>query len=100
MQKAAGRILRSEQVTLEGSLQLDMRHVQPNLSKGMSAPSVTSRVRMVENKPEFAVIEIICSCGRRTYLRCEYTDNESPAEAAEVQTAVSEAPARAANQTK
>jgi hypothetical protein len=100
MQKAAGRILKSEEVTLEGRIRLDVPHLQPNLPKGTAAASATQQARIVENHPEFAVVEITCSCGRRTYLKCEYGDSESPAEAAKVQDATLEASEKATNQTK
>ena len=100
MQETAGRILKSDQVKLEGRLQLDVPHIQPNLPKGTTAASVTQQARIVESHPEFAVIEMICSCGRRTYLKCEYTESESPGEAAKVQDAMFEASEQATNQTK
>ena len=100
MQKATGRILKSDEVTLEGRLQLDVPNIQPNLPRGASAAPVTPQTRMVENHPEFAVIEIICSCGRRTYLKCEYTDRESSEKAASLQNAMSEPSEQATNQTK
>lgn len=92
MQKTAARILRSNQVKLEGRLQLNMPHVQPNLSRSAAAASVVQQARMIESHPEFSVIEIICSCGRRIYLKCEYANSESPAEAAQVQDAMFEVP--------
>ena len=100
MQKQTGRILKSDEVTLEGRLQLDVPNTQPNLPRGTSAALVTPQARMVENHPEFAVIEMICSCGRRTYLKCEYTYSESSEKASETQNAMSEASEQAINQTK
>jgi len=35
-------------------------------------------VRIVESQPEFAVIEITCSCGTGIYLRCEYAGAKAP----------------------
>ena len=99
MQKTAGRILKSEEVKLEGRLQLDLPHMQPNLPKSTTAASGTQQAHIVENHPEFALIEITCSCGRRTYLKCEYADGEFPTEAAKVQDAMPEASEQAANQT-
>lgn len=99
MQKTTGRIIKSDQVKLEGRLQLDVPQVQPNLPKGATTAPVTQQAHIVESHPEFAVIEIICSCGRSTYLKCEYTESESPAEAAKVQDAMFEA-SEQADQTK
>jgi len=52
-------------------------------------------VNIVENQPEFAVIEITCSCGTKTYIRCEYAAAESLAEGP--QTSVDAAPDDAQN---
>lgn len=80
MEKVAAHVLKSDDVKLEGQFHLDVPQAKPGLHKGKSVASATSNVRIVENHPEFAVIEIICPCGTKTYLRCEYADNESSAE--------------------
>ena len=100
MQKTTGRILKSDQVKFEGRVQLDVPHVQPNSPKGATATSVAPQARIVESHPQFAVIEIICSCGGKTHLRCEYADSELPAEATQVQDARFEASEQGTNQTK
>jgi len=74
-----GRILKGNDVKLEGRLHLDATRVEPSLPKNKSVASEQT-ARIVENHPEFAVIEITCSCGTRTYLRCEYAGAEAPAE--------------------
>lgn len=80
MQKAMGHILKGDEVKLEGRLCLDAARAEPNLSKGGSPASAAQQVRIVENHPEFAVIEVTCSCGKRTYLRCEYAGAKSSVE--------------------
>jgi hypothetical protein len=71
MKKTMGRILKSSDVTLEGTLLLDVQQAQPSVFKTNGAGSVTA-ANIVENHPEFAVIEIACSCGAKTRLRCNY----------------------------
>jgi len=71
MENAVGRILKGSEVKLEGRFHLDVVQDEPSLPKqnnGASEPVA----RIVENHPQFAVIEISCSCGARTHLRCEY----------------------------
>ncbi len=82
MAETVGQILKSEEVKLEGRIQLNA--VWPQSSTRLHRPSsnelrVTShegrpggQVHIVENQPEFAIIEMTCCCGAKTYLRCEY----------------------------
>jgi hypothetical protein len=66
MQKAAGHILKSSEVKLEGQIRLDPRFRGDRLAPAQAG------VRIVESHPEFAVIEVVCCCGARTYLKCQY----------------------------
>jgi len=86
MDRAVGRILRSDEVKLEGRIQLNV--ADPRSTKGgpragarpqawtgsdpTSSGSAAQQVRIVEDNPEFALIEVTCCCGEKTYLRCEY----------------------------
>jgi len=67
MAEAVGRILKSEQVKLEGRIQLNAARSQSG-----TRPGRVAQTRIVENHPEFAIIEITCCCGAKTYLRCQY----------------------------
>jgi len=95
MAKAAGHILKRNNVKLGDRFQLDTGEVVPGSAKGKDVASATPQVSIVENQPEFAVIEITCSCGTKTYVRCEYTTAKSPAE--DPQTSVDAAPDDAQN---
>ena len=77
MEKAAGHILKSNNVKLEGRFHLNTGQGSPGLAKGRNETSTPVQVRVVENHPEFAVLELICGCGAKTYIRCEYTDTQS-----------------------
>ena len=74
MGTTAGRILKSDDVKLEGQFHLEVMKTASSLplqaGTGLAAP----KVRIVENLPEFAVIEITCSCGTAMQLRCEYAN--------------------------
>jgi len=85
MEKAGRRILKSSDVKFEGRVRLDVAQTGPSLAKGKSVASATPEARMVENRPEFAVIEITCSCGAKMCLRCEYAGAESSAESSQSQ---------------
>ena len=77
MEKATGHILKSSDVKLEGRFHLDVGQIAQNLAEGKKVASATPQVHVVENHPEFAVMEITCSCGTKTYIRCEYANVQS-----------------------
>lgn len=79
----AKHILKGNNVKLEGRFHLDTGEV-PSPAKEKEEASATPQVSIVENQPEFAVIEITCSCGTKSYVRCEYAADKSPAEASQM----------------
>ena len=77
MIQATSRILKSSDVEVEGQFQLDLGHACQGAPGSRSA--ATPKVRILENQNEFAVVEVICSCGRKTVVRCEYGNAASAA---------------------
>ncbi len=77
MINTAGHILKSSEVNLEGRLQLDLISPHHANSKKRHTSSVSPHATIVESKPEFAVIEVTCSCGTKIQLKCEYAPNDS-----------------------
>jgi hypothetical protein len=79
MRKAIGHVLRSDEVRLEGQLNLSVLQSEPNhTNAAMNAGAQTASI--VQDHSEFAVIKITCSCGATMYLRCEYSKESSSAE--------------------
>ncbi len=78
MTKAARRIIKKSNVKLEGKFTLDIVQPEPDQPKQPGTALVEPQVRIVENQPECAVIEITCSCGTGMYLRCEYAGSKAP----------------------
>jgi len=74
MKKAAGHVLKSNNVKLEGRLRLDVGQGVSNQANEKSTAFSPAQVRIVENHPEFAILELTCSCGTKTHIRCEYAD--------------------------
>lgn len=72
MIKTAGRIIKSDNVKLEGQFHLDPANVGSDLPGPHSAAVSEPQVRVMENNPQYAVIEVTCSCGRKMSLKCEY----------------------------
>jgi hypothetical protein len=74
MGTTAGRILKSDDVKLEGQFHLEVMEAASNLPHTAAAALAEPQVRVVENYPEFAIIEITCSCGTTLQIKCEYAD--------------------------
>jgi len=72
MIRTAGRILKSNDVKLEGQFLLDAAQAGLDSPKQQVVASSAPQVRILENHPEYAVIEVTCSCGKRMSLKCEY----------------------------
>ena len=77
-----GRILKKDDVKLDGQFQLDLE--QDNFESPEQVRTVTAvcepHAQIIENQPDFAVIEVTCSCGAKVCLKCEYSNNEVPDE--------------------
>jgi hypothetical protein len=82
MPKTSGRILKSDEVKLEGQFRLDVAQAQSSTGgpKQKKPPLAAPQVRIVENHHEFALIETTCSCGTKTLVKCEYADTQAPQE--------------------
>jgi hypothetical protein len=74
MEKNTERILKSNDVEMSGCVTLDNSIGDTSTRTAMPAGHVQAVV--IENTPEFAVIEVICPCGRRSQIRCEYANAE------------------------
>jgi hypothetical protein len=73
MMQTTNRILKSDDVeVVEGQCHLDLGHPASSAQRGKSAVMGTAKARILDNNNEYAVIELVCSCGRKTVVRCEY----------------------------
>jgi hypothetical protein len=72
MPKMTRRVLKAREVQWQGSLRLDL---DPKAAPGASASphaSAPARIRIAENHAQYALVEVTCSCGKTTFVRCEY----------------------------
>lgn len=90
MSEATGRILKGDDVKLEGRFHLDVARAERSLPRKGNTASDHVRVRIVEKHPDFAVIEMTCSCGTKTYLKCEYAGLEASSEGSQLAPAETE----------
>lgn len=83
MPKTMRSVLRASEVQFQGPLRLGLDATSRPEPKAQSATQhapAQARVRITENHPEFALVELTCSCGKTTYVRCDYADTSPVAD--------------------
>ena len=73
MENATGNIIKSDNVNLEGQFNLNLGQPVSNQTN-VSNPAAEPKVVIIENHPEYALMEVTCSCGSKTYIKCQYAD--------------------------
>lgn len=74
MDNGSARVLKADNVTFEGQVQLDVKNKNSRQQKAGSAP-VTARVNVVEKCAEYVIIEMACTCGKKIHVKCVYENN-------------------------
>ncbi len=65
-------VLKANEVQFAGPLRLSL-DAETAPAVGCSAQnSEPAQIRIAENHPEYALVEVICSCGKITHVRCDY----------------------------
>ena len=77
MKNAIGHILKGSAVKLEGQFRLDAGQAPTGSANKTNVTSAPTQAHIVENHLEFAVIEVICGCGAKTHIKCQYPDAKS-----------------------
>ena len=77
MEEAPGHVLKSNDIKMEGSFHLEVDHAVPVQANTENAKLAQPEVLVIENHPEFAVMEVTCRCGVKTQIRCEYATAHS-----------------------
>jgi len=78
MMKTQGNVLKSNDVEVEGRFLLDVATPQQTPLPRKGPNQAPPQVRITENKPEYAVLELTCSCGAKSYIRCQYNNPGTP----------------------
>ena len=72
MMQTMNRILKSSEVEIDGRCNLDIgRSVSP-AHPGKNNTDTAAKVKILDNNNEYTLIELTCSCGQKTLVRCEY----------------------------
>ena len=76
MENRTGRVLKADTVKIKGTYRLDINRPAGRMPNAGNTVSAAPQVRIVEKNDDFAVVELMCSCGTRTCVRCEYSNTK------------------------
>jgi hypothetical protein len=81
MIRTTGRILKSEDAELQGQCRLDVPQLESARAAAQKpgAASGPARACILESHPDYALIEVTCSCGAKMVLKCDYAGAQAPA---------------------
>jgi len=77
MLKTGENILKSSDVKVEGEYRLEIAPPTEQPPRLPSRTGAATQVRIVENHPEYAIIEFTCACGNKSHIKCQYDQNQS-----------------------
>ena len=77
MLKTGVNIIKSSDVTVEGEFQLAIDLPTELPPQSTNQPAGKPQVRIVENHPEYALIEFTCACGDKSVIKCQYYPTQS-----------------------
>ena len=72
MQANAERIIKGNDIEISGCVQLSSIAPQPVRGTRAATPLAPAQVKIIENTPDFALIEVVCGCGQKTQIKCDY----------------------------
>ena len=75
MNKINKRIYKNNEVQYSEPLQLGLNNEQ-SVRKSCNN-LLPESVRIVENYQDFALIEHICTCGKKVYIKCQYNSAQN-----------------------
>jgi UDP-N-acetylmuramyl pentapeptide synthase len=76
MAKAARHVLKAAEVSLDEPFPLSLDPAAMADCSAARAPSTAAGARIVQSRPEYVVIEVTCSCGKTTQIRCDYAQTQ------------------------
>lgn len=83
MMETSGQILKSDDVELEGRYRLEV--VQNEFERVAPAqaddPPAAPQAQVIENHADHAVVQVVCSCGAKVNVRCDYAGAQTPQDA-------------------
>jgi hypothetical protein len=74
MMQTMNRVLKSDEVEIDGRCHLEIGRSSSPAQPGKNNSGAAAKAKMLDNTNEYALIELICSCGKKTLVRCDYGD--------------------------
>lgn len=78
------KVVKKNQVQISGSVCLTpsvtagvprLKPLQSNTTQAdMQTAQVPQEARIIESNNEYAIIEVICSCGTKSHIQCNYAE--------------------------
>jgi len=65
-------VLKANEVQFADPLRLPLDPTAPLETSVPTPASGPAHIRIVENHPKYALVEVTCSCGTTTQVRCDY----------------------------
>ena len=65
-------VLKANKVQLAEPVQLCLDVGATPKTAAAPRAATPARIRIAENHPEYALVEVTCSCGQTTTVRCDY----------------------------
>ena len=78
------KVLKNSRVKVSGTVRLTSGRVAPVRTACSAQADIPQAdlqpqsARIVESNDEYAVIEIVCSCGAKNHIQCNYADIAKP----------------------
>jgi hypothetical protein len=77
MAKATGRILKNEDVVMQGQCFLGASGDSASRNNIRKTPTGRSQIKIVESRDDYVVLSVTCPCGTETLIKCEYAQSET-----------------------
>lgn len=75
MEKTTAKIFKKGSLDFKGPIKIDSiqtEHPVAEKYNDRDKQSVDAKATIVENHEDFSIIEVICSCGEKLYLKCNH----------------------------
>ena len=72
MTQTTAKILKSDQVNIEGKCRLGLSKDNHSTHGSMNTSLKAPQAKIIENNDGYVVIQVVCSCGKQINIRGEY----------------------------
>ena len=70
------RIIKKQDAIFDGSVAIPQNIAQAaNAAAGQTGGAGKISAKVIDKTADFLVIEVICPCGRKSFIKCQYSKN-------------------------